>query len=247
MTPREPRLLETLVELADTLVDEFDAVELLHTLVIRTVELLDVSAAGLMMSDQRGGLQVMASSSEEVRLLELVELQSDEGPCLECFRSGSPVAYDDLTSMRTAWPTFTAAVEKAGFQSAEAIPLRLRKETIGALNIFRATQGSMTADDRQVARAFADMATIGLLQERVIATRDVLAEQLQSALNSRVLLEQAKGVLAERTGLGMEQAFLAMRSHARSTGQRLGVVAEQIITGSLDVTALASRATPTSR
>lgn len=236
---REALLVDTIVELADTLADEFDPLELLTRLVSRTVELLDVSAAGLMMSDQRGGLQVLASSSEEVRLLELFELQGDEGPCLECFRSGTPVAYDNLDLMREAWPSFTAAVEGAGFRSAEAVPLRLRRETIGALNIFRIEEGRMSPSDLLVSRAMADIATIGLLQQRVIAARDVLAEQLQAALNSRVLLEQAKGVLAERAGLSVDQAFLIMRAHARNSGQLLGVVSAQIIDGTLGLEILA--------
>lgn len=240
MTTREPLLVEAFVELADTLVAEFDAIDLLHTLTSRTVELLDVSAAGIMMSDQRGGLQVVASSSEEARLLELFELQNDERPCLDCFRSGSPVSYDDLPAMRSAWPEFTRQLEAVGFSSAQAVPLRLRSETIGALNLFRTDPGVVSAADLRVAQGLADVATIGLLQERVISSRDVLAEQLQTALNSRILIEQAKGVVAERTGLPMAEAFRVLRAHSRNNGRRLSDVAADVIAGKLDESELPS-------
>lgn len=240
MTTREPLLVEAFVELADTLVAEFDAIDLLHTLTSRTVELLDVSAAGIMMSDQRGGLQVVASSSEEARLLELFELQNDEGPCLDCFRSGLPVSHDGLPAMRSAWPEFTRQLEAVGFSSAQAVPLRLRSETIGALNLFRTDPGVVSAADLRVAQGLADVATIGLLQERVITSRDVLAEQLQTALNSRILIEQAKGVVAERTGLPMAEAFQVLRAHARNNGRRLSDVAADVTAGKLDESELPS-------
>lgn len=233
MTTREQLVAETFVELADTLVAEFDVIELLHTLASRSVELLDVSAAGIMMSDQRGGLTVMASSAEEARLLELYELQNNEGPCLDCVRSGEPVVPADLAAMRTAWPEFTRRLQEFGFSTAQAIPLRLRSETIGALNLFRTSSTPMTQADLALGQALADVATIGLIQERAIAASQLLAEQLQAALNSRILLEQAKGVLAERTGLPMDQAFQLMRSHARNQGRRLGDIATEIIDGSL--------------
>lgn len=241
MTTREQVLAETFVELADTLVDEFDVIDFLHTLAGRAVQLLDVSAAGIMLSDQRGGLTVMASSTEEARLLELFELQSNQGPCLDCVRSGSPVAYDDLAAMRAAWPVFTPRLQALGFSSAQAVPLRLREETIGALNMFRVTPGLLTAADLAVGQALADVATVGLLQERAIAARAQLAQQLQGALNSRVLLEQAKGVLAERTGLQVDQAFRLMRAYARTRSRRLSDIAAEILEGTLDASLLQSR------
>jgi hypothetical protein len=230
---RERLVATTFVELADTLVDDFDVIDFLHTLASRTVELLDASAAGIMLADQRGGLQVMASSTEEARLLELYELQNDEGPCLDCFRSGRPVAHDNLPAMRTAWPAFTERLQELGFKSAQALPMRLRSETIGALNIFRHGSGPLTDADLRLGQAMADVATVGLIQERAIAARELLAEQLQTALNSRVVLEQAKGVLAERAGLPVDQAFQMMRAYARNRGLRLGDVAAQIIDGSI--------------
>jgi len=234
MTSREPQLVDAFVDLADTLVNDFDAVDFLHTLVAHLVDLLDVTAAGIMMSDQRGGLEVLASSSEEARLLELFETQNDEGPCLDCFRSGEPVGHEDIAAMRKAWPVFTPRMVEAGFQAAQAIPLRLRKQTIGAVNVFRTGGGLMGAADLKVGRALADVATIGLIQSRSITARDIVAEQLQSALNSRILIEQAKGALAERSGLGVDEAFRVMRSYARSSGRRLSDVALQVLDGSLD-------------
>jgi hypothetical protein len=233
MVNREQLIATTFVDLADTLVADFDVIDFLHTLVRRSVELLDASAAGIMLADQRGGLQVMASSTEEARLLELYELQNNEGPCLDCYRSGVPIAREDLPGMRGSWPVFTERLQELGFNSAQAVPMRLRNETIGALNIFRSDEGLLPPEDLRLGQAMADVATVGLLQERAIAERELLAAQLQAALTSRVQLEQAKGVLAERAGMEMEQAFKVMRDYARSHNRRLGEVAAQIIDGSI--------------
>lgn len=234
MTSREQLIAATFVDLADTLVADFDVIDFLHTLASRSVELLDASAAGIMLADQRGGLHVMASSTEEAHLLELYELQNNEGPCLDCFRSGQPVAREDLPAMRASWPAFTEQLQERGFRSAQALPMRLRDQTIGALNLFRTEPGLLSENDMQIGQAMADVATVGLLQARAIAARELLATQLQTALNSRVQLEQAKGVLAQRIGLQMDQAFQLMRDYARSHNRRLGEVAGQIIDGSLD-------------
>ncbi|TCO45925.1 GAF and ANTAR domain-containing protein [Actinocrispum wychmicini] len=234
MTSREQLLASTFVSLADTLVADFDVIDFLHTLATRSVELLDADAAGIMLADPHGGLHVMASSAEEARLLELYELQNNEGPCLDCFRSGRPVARDDLPAMRMSWPAFTEQLQGLGFHSAQALPMRLREETIGALNLFRLAPGRLSEADLGLGQAMADVATVGLIQERAIAARELLATQLQTALSSRVQLEQAKGVLAQRTGLPMDEAFQLMRAYARSHNRRLSDVATQIIDGSLD-------------
>ena len=231
MTTREALLAGTFVELADTLVDDCDLVDFLHVLVERTVALVDADAAGIMLADQRGGLEVMAASSHAAQLVELFELQQEEGPCLEAYHSGQAVTKVDIAEMRAAWPTFTPRLVQAGFSSAQAIPMRLRNEVVGALNVFRVAPGALSDDDMRLSRALADVATVGILQQRVISARDLLAEQLQGALNSRVLIEQAKGVLAGTSGLGVDQAFDLMRAHARSTGAQLRSVAEDIING----------------
>jgi len=234
MTSREQLLATTFVDLADTLVADFDVIDFLHTLATRTVELLDADAAGIMLADQDGGLHVMASSAEEARLLELYELQNNEGPCLDCFRSGRPVARGDLPAMRSSWPAFTDELQQLGFRSAQALPMRLRDETIGALNLFRLQPGLLSEADLGIGQAMADVATVGLIQERSIAASELLATQLQTALTSRVQLEQAKGMLAQRTGLPLGQAFQLMRDYARSRGRRMSDVAAQIIEGVLD-------------
>ncbi|HKS48963.1 MAG TPA: GAF and ANTAR domain-containing protein [Amycolatopsis sp.] len=234
MTSREQLLASTFVDLADTLVADFDVIDFLHTLAARSVQLLDADAAGIMLADQHGGLHVMASSAEEARLLELYELQNNEGPCLDCFRSGRPVARDDLPAMRASWPAFTQRLQQLGYHSAQALPMRLRNETIGALNLFRTEPGPLSEADRGIGQAMADVATVGLIQERAIATRELLATQLQTALNSRIQLEQAKGMLAQRTGLQMNQVFELMRDYARGRNRRLSDVVAQIIDGSFD-------------
>jgi transcriptional regulator with GAF, ATPase, and Fis domain len=233
VTAREELIADAFVQLADTLVAEFDVLDFLHVLVERAVELLDADAGGIMLADQRGGLEVMAASSHEVRLLELFELQNEEGPCLEAFRTGVAVSRPDPAAMRATWPAFTARIEEAGFASAQAVPMRLRDEVIGALNVFRVAPGALGDADAKLARALADIGTISLLQERGARTRDRLAEQLQGALNSRVLIEQAKGVLAERSGLEVGQAFTALRDHARRNGIPLAEVADAVVRGRL--------------
>src|ERR1700729_1657470 len=221
-------LSDTFVELTDTMVAGFDVIDFLHVLTDRSVQLLDVSAAGLLLADPRGELRVVAASSEAARLLELFQLQSDQGPCLDCFRSGHPVAAPDLASDQR-WPKFAAAAGQAGFSAVQALPMRLRDQVIGALNLFRATPGTFDADSVHVGQALADVATIGLLHERNMRRSDTLNEQLQTALNSRVIIEQAKGKLAERLGLDMDQGFKILRDHARNSNQRLTDVARNFV------------------
>ncbi len=235
---REQLLTATFVELADTLVAEFDALDFLHLLTERAVELLDADAAGLILIDQRGDLQAVASTSHAVKVLELFQLQSEDGPCLECVRSGRPLVNLGFAEMEDRWPTFRKAASEAGFQSAHAIPMRLRDQVIGALNLFCTGQASMSDSDVAVGQALADVATIGLLQERVIRQRELVSEQLQTALNSRILIEQAKGVLAERANLDIEEAFDLIRSFSRRTQQSLVQVAKELIEGDVDVEAL---------
>ena len=228
-------LSETFVELTDTMVADFDVIDFLHVLTSRSVELLDLSAAGLLLADPRGELRVVAASSEAARLLELFQLQSDQGPCLDCFRSGRPVAATDLSADRR-WPRFGAAAGQAGFGAVQALPMRLRDQVIGALNLFRDTPGAFDADSVQVGQALADVATIGLLHERSMRRRDTLNEQLQAALNSRVIIEQAKGKLAERLGIDVDQAFAILREQARNRNQRLSDLARAFVDGSQAVT-----------
>lgn len=227
---REQALAKAFVTLADTLVADYDVIEMLHQLTIECVDLLGVDAAGLLLSDQRGTLQMAAASTEQARVVELFELQSDEGPCLDCFRTSRPIAAPDLRDM-TEWPRFIAHTLETGYRSVYAVPMRLRNETIGALNLFRVHPGVLAADELRIAQALADVATIGILQERALRRREVLAEQLQVALNSRVIIEQAKGVLAERGRLDMALAFDVLRGHARSTNQRLSDVALGVVNG----------------
>ncbi len=235
---REAILARTMVELADTLVDEFDVVELLTLVADRCVEVLAVDAAGIMLVAPEGDLRVMASSSDAMRLLELFELQSKEGPCLDCFRSGQPVTDADLATDGRAWPHFAAEALEGGFRSVQALPMRLRGTVIGALNLFRATTGAMSESDVAAAQALADIATIAVLQQGAAVEAQRINEQLNHALNSRVVIEQAKGVVAERQQLDMEQAFVRLRTHARSHNLRLVDVAAGVIDGTIPATDL---------
>jgi len=241
---REQLLASTFVQLADTLVDDYDVVELLDVLVNACVDLLDVSAAGLLLKDQKGNLAVVASSSEESRLLEICQLQSDEGPCLDCVRAGSAVTSTDLESEADRWPVFVAAAVPAGFRSVVAVPMRLRAQTIGGLNLFSEAPGTMSDDDQRLAQALADVASIGILHQRSMHRSSLLAEQLQTALNSRVLVEQAKGVLAERNRIDMDTAFNALRRYARDHNRKLVDLARAVVRGGDEMSQLVIRRPP---
>jgi GAF domain-containing protein len=227
-------LSDTFVELADTMVADFDVIDFLQLLTDRSVMLLSASAAGVMLADPRGELRVAASTNEAARQQELFQIQNDQGPCLDCFRTGQPVSAD-LAGQGQRWPRFAAAAMQHGFRTVEALPMRLRDQVIGALNLFRAAPGPFDQADLRLGQAFADVATIGLLHERNVRRSETVAEQLQAALNSRVVIEQAKGKLAERLGMDMDLAFAMLRDHARNSNQRLTDVARNFITsGSAD-------------
>lgn len=232
---REQALADTFVRLADTLVDDYDIVDLLDQLVHACVNLLGVTAAGLLLDDQKGNLALVASSSDETRVLELFQLQNNQGPCLDCVRTGSAVTSGDLDDDRERWPLFVPAAARAGFHSVAAVPLRLRDQIVGGLNLFMDSPREVPMRDRQLAQALADVATIGILQQRSLHRSHVLSGQLQNALTSRIAIEQAKGVLAERAHLTMEGAFDALRRYARDQNLRLTEVANEVVTGGLDV------------
>ena len=232
-------LARTLVELADTLVDDFDVVDLMTLLADRCVEVFDVQDAGLMLAAHVGGqLRVMASSSPEMRGLELYELQTSEGPCWDCYHSGEPVFNQDLSAAVERWPQFAPAAMAAGVKSVSAIPMRLRGTTIGALNLFRTTADNLDPDDLAAARAFADVATIAVLQNQAAIDARLLNTQLNYALNSRIVIEQAKGMLAERANIEVSDAFHRLRGHARSHNLRLGTLAQDFIEGRVDLSTI---------
>lgn len=235
---REALLARTFVELADNLVEDFDVLELVTLLADRCVELTGAASVGVMLASPDGELRVLASSTEAMRLLEVFEAESDQGPCVDCYRSGRPVIGLDLTAADGPWPDFSPRAVAAGFLSVQAVPMRLRGRTIGALNMYRRQRGPMLDIDVVAAQALADVSTIAILQHRSAVDAQALNEQLQHALNARVVIEQAKGVVAERTGLDMEQSFSRLRRHARNHGLRLTDVAHAVATKALPVSSL---------
>jgi hypothetical protein len=232
MTFDEGGLFPRLVSLADTLVAGFDVIDLADELVLSCLEFLPVSSAGIMLDDQRGNLRVLASSSEEARLLELLELQNNQGPCLEAFVSGRMVkARVDASVDR--WPSFTSEASAQGILVAYALPMQLRGRTIGALNLFCDHDDGMGHEDMQIAHVLTAMTTLGIVNHWTLQQQEVLAEQLQTALSSRIVIEQAKGVIAERSGVDMAQAFEILRSTARASRRALSEVAYDVANGRL--------------
>ncbi len=232
---REECLAGTLVELADTLADDFDLVELLVLLVERSVELLDACAAGLVLVDDGGALHLMASTSGPMTTVELFQMQNAEGPCLDCSASGRLVTVADLAAAAERWPRFAPFALEAGFRAAHAIPVRLRGQVLGALNLFRDEPGDLTEADLAAAKAMADMAAIGILHARAAHHAHRVAEQLRRALHSRVTIEQAKGMLAQRHGTTPDSAFASLRGYARRHRRQLTEVAEDLVAGALSV------------
>jgi len=226
---REGQLLQTFVTLADTLVADYDVVDLLCTLVEKCADMLEAAAAGIILSAGDGELEVVASTHERGRLVEILQLRAGSGPCVESFLTGKAVAVPSIDAMGEQWPRFRAGALEQGFLSMHAVPLRLRATTIGSLNLFWDRAGGLSEADLKTVQALADVATIGILQERAIRESDVVRQQLQHALNSRVLIEQAKGLLAYTHDINMGEAFGVIRDYARKNGIALAAVAEQIV------------------
>ncbi|OUE24612.1 ANTAR domain protein [Clavibacter michiganensis] len=228
---REGLLVRTFVSLADSLVSDFDVLELLQTLVDQATLLFDASAAGIIIGPDDRHLEVVASTSELSRLVGLMQLEAGEGPCVEAVTTGEVVSVASVAEIGERWPAFAALAEGAGYLSVHAIPLRLRGEVIGSLNLFREHEGALNEADATAAQALADVATISVLQERTIRDSTVVRDQLRHALDSRVLIEQAKGVIAHTHGVDMDEAFRMIRGHARSTSAAMPEVAQGIVAG----------------
>ncbi len=233
----DERLAQVFVELADTLVAGFDLMDFLHTLTVRCVELLEVDAAGLLLADSGGTLRLVAASTEQARVVELFQIQNDEGPCVDCYRAGQVVAVSDIRADPAAarWPQFAASAAEMGFAGVHAIPMRLRDQVIGTLNLFRTAPDGLNPAIAIAARALVDVATIGILQERAVHQQEVVAGQLQRALNSRVIIEQAKGILAERLRTTPDDAFFILRRYARDHNRPLTQLAGDVIRGTATI------------
>ncbi len=236
---REERIVETLVELSNTMADHFDVFELLHRLVERSLELMECTEVGLLLANVDGDLQVMASSSECSETLNLLQSRNQEGPCFDCYHGSTPVFSGNLRAARERWPIFAPAAVQNGINSVHAIPMRVHGRTIGALNLFRNSIGLLAARDVLLGQGMADIAAVTLVQERAMRESRGVVQQLQSALNSRVVIEQAKGVLAERLKVSVDVAFANIRDYARAHNSRLVDVAREVIDGRLDAAALA--------
>lgn len=232
---REGQLVDAFATLADTLVDDYDAVELLQTLVDNCRDLLDVTAAGILLADLDGNLEVVASTSEASRLVEVMQLSAQAGPCIDCYTTGAAVSVPDIRQSPEKWSRFRDSAHEQGFASVFALPMRLRETTIGALNLLRAETGELNERDVRAAQALADVATIGILHARSLRESDAVRDQLQRALNSRIVIEQAKGVLSQTNDVSTDEAFSLMRRYARSHGMLLSIVAEQIVSRSLKI------------
>ena len=226
---RESAVTRAFVSLANSLVDNFDVVDLLSGLTADCAQLLDIASAGLLLADQRRVLHVLAASSEVTRNLEVFQVQRDEGPCLDCYRSGAPVVASDLAAQEGRWPQFAPAAVAAGFASVHAVPMRLKGDVLGALGLFGAQVGALPEEDLALAQALAHVSSVAIVHGTTAADANALTAQLQGALRSRVVVEQAKGLLAQGGDLDMDQAFAALRRYARDHNQRLSEVARTMV------------------
>ncbi|MEV0318640.1 GAF and ANTAR domain-containing protein [Streptomyces sp. NPDC050658] len=233
---RERLLAEAFVEMAEYLTDEFDAAEFLRNLALRCVELLGVAAAGVMLGTPEGELRLGAASNGHPWVLDLFTMQRDQGPSLDCYRSGE--AHTNIAlggrQAHAIWPDFAVGSRAAGFAMAQVLPLRLRGETLGVLNLFQAKADVLGPDEIALAQALADVAAIAIVQRRSLERTEAERDQLQAALNSRISIEQAKGVLAERWQCTVDEAFTALRRHARANQLRLAEFARQVVAGEVD-------------
>lgn len=232
-TDRAHEITRAFVSIANSMADGADVVDLLSGLTSDCARLLDIAAAGLLLADGQGVLHVLAASSERTRDLEIFQLQRDQGPCLDCFHSGQQVIADDLSLEKKRWPQFVAAATAAGFAAVHALPMRLRGTTLGALNLFSTKVGALAADDLELAQALAHVASIALVTDKAASDKDTINQQLQTALTSRITIEQAKGFLAQFGGLDMDQAFAVLRRYAQDHNARLSDVAQQLVTRKL--------------
>ena len=234
-TVSEQRLATIFVEVADTLVGGFDLIEFMQMLADRVAGLVEHATVGLLLADEKDRLRFMAASDETTSLLELLQLQWRDGPCLDAFRTAEPVVNADLSAAAPRWPRFAPYATAAGFRSVHAFPLRLRTDVIGAMGVFGTDGAHLDAADAQIMQALADVAAIGLLQERTVHHSKVLTEQLQGALNNRIIIEQAKGAVAQAHDVSVDEAFELIRAYARRSRRRLSDVALRV---AADVTIL---------
>ncbi|MDQ1641153.1 MAG: hypothetical protein QOJ90_504 [Actinomycetota bacterium] len=239
---REREVTEAFVALASSLANGYDVVDLLNSLTADCARLLDVASAGLLLADSGGVLHVMAASSEGTRQLEVVQLQRAEGPCLDCYRTGQAVSVEDLAQAADRWPQFVPAALDAGFVSVHALPMRLRDNVLGALGLFGTIAGPLKPEDLALGQALADVASVALVQDKAATDRTAVNAQLQTALTSRVVLEQAKGILAQRGRLDMSEAFAVLRGYARDHNLRLTDVAQAVVSRALAPQHLIDRA-----
>jgi transcriptional regulator with GAF, ATPase, and Fis domain len=230
---REREVTAAFVSVASSLATGYDVVDLLNTLTAECASLLDVASAGLLLADQLGVLHVLAASTEHTRQLEVAQLQREEGPCLDCYRTGQPILVPNLKEAAARWPQFVAAAGSVGFASVHALPMRLGSNILGALGLFGTTSGPLNVDDLSLGQALADVASVALVQDTAAADKAVINEQLQKALTSRVIIEQAKGVLAQQGELDMAQAFAVLRRYARDNNLRVTHVAQAVTSRSL--------------
>lgn len=228
-TPRETQVLNAVVELVDSLLEDFDVVDLLTGLTERCAELLDVAAAGILLANPLQQLRLLAATSEAARELEVFQLQADEGPCMDCYATGEPVSVGDLQAEIGRWPRFVPVALAAGFSSVHAVPMRAAGIVFGALGLFGSSPGGLTEADLLVGQTLTHIACVAILQENP-PTPMTLMPPLHAAMTNRVIVEQAKGLLHEMLDVSVEDAFDLLRTYARVNGDHLSELARKLMT-----------------
>ena len=227
-TPRETQVLDAVVSLVDSLLDDFDVVELLTELTERCAHLLDIAAAGLLLADPLGQLRLLAATSKQTWELELFQLQADEGPCVDCYATGQPVSVADLRLATARWPRFVPAALEAGVASVHAVPMRAAGMVLGSMGLFGVRPGELTESDLLVGQTLAHVACVAILQEHP-PTPSTVIPQLRAAMTHRIVVEQAKGFLREHFDVSVDEAFSLLRRYARAHGDHLTAVARQLM------------------
>ncbi len=227
-------LLEAYESFGRALLRPYEIGDVLYRLTDQVVEVLDIDGSGVCLAPNGGGLQLLSATDHHVAAIEDTQLTAGTGPILSAYETGEQVRVDDLVDAND-WPEFTRFAVDRGMRAVASLPMPVDERRIGALDLFRAEAHVWTDEEMQAAQGLANMASAYVLNHQALSESRTLAGQLQTALDSRIIVEQAKGLLAGRHGLTPNDAFGRLRQYARARGDRLHDVCRHVVEGTLDL------------